>query len=194
MLIGYPCAPMESQRLVFPNLVEGLVRATGDGVTPALKAQLRERGLDLDKKFPPAWETTHVKEWFELFAAAKSPGVPREEALRRLGQGFMEGWRGTLVGGAMSIVLRTIGPDRSLSRLERAFRTGDNFTTVTVTPIETPPPWRLAHIRFNEVFGCPEYFVGLMEAGSAFVGAKNPEVQLEALEGPGVLLRVRYQP
>lgn len=186
--------PMESQRLVFPNLVEGLVRAVGDAVTPSLKAALRARGLDLDAKFPPAWEIEPVGSWLDLFAAAKSPGVAHDEALRRLGRGFIEGWQGTLVGGAMSVVLRTVGPERSLSRLQRAFRTGDNFTTVTVTTLEAPAPWKRARVQFNESFGRPAYYRGVLEAGSVLVGAKEPEVTLEATDGPGVTLLLRYQP
>lgn len=185
---------MESQRLVFPNLVEGLVRATGNAVTPSLKAALRQQGLDLDKKFPPAWEVSNVGAWLDLFAEAKSPGAARDEALRLLGRAFIDGWRGTLVGGAMSVVLRTVGPERSLSRLQRAFRTGDNFTIVTVTPLDTPPPWKLARVHFNESWQRPSYFLGVLEAGSVLVGARHPEITAEPSRGNDVSFLLRYQP
>lgn len=184
----------QPQRLVFPNLVEGLVRATGSAVTPSLKAKLRERGLDLDAKFPPAWEVTHVGAWLDLFAEAKSPGLPRDEALRVLGRAFIEGWGSTLVGGAMSVVLRTVGPERSLSRLQRAFRTGDNFTVVTVTPLDAPAPWKLARVHFSESWQRPSYFLGILEAGAVLVGAKAPTLSIEATDGTGVAFQLSYQP
>ncbi len=185
---------MEPERLVFPMMVDGLVRAAGSALTPSLKSALRQKGLDLDAKLPPGWAVTHVGDWLDLVAEARLPGAPRDEALRDLGRAFVHAWQGTLIGGAMSVVLRTVGPARSLARLQRAFRTGDNFTVVTVTDLDAPPPWRLSRVHINDVLGRPAYYLGVLEQGAALVGAKNAQVTLEQVEGSSVTFHLRYQP
>lgn len=184
---------MAEQRLVFPMLVEGFVRVAGPAVTPSLKDALRKLGLDLDRPLPPAWETTHVQQWMDLFAKASFPEAAPDEAMRLMGRAFLQAWQTTLLGGATALVLRTVGPVRSLSKLQRAFRTGDNFTEVVITELQTAAPFHSAHVVLNEVQGRAEYFQGVLEAGALMVGAKNPSVTRLPLEGPGAKFLLRYE-
>ncbi|MBL9039778.1 MAG: DUF2378 family protein [Archangium sp.] len=180
---------MADEPYVFPTAVEGLIRAVGDDLTPALKAQLRALELDLDRPFPPAWRGALFPQWVEACATAVFPAASRDEALRQLGRRFVSSWQATLLGSATAVLMRTIGPKRALTRIERAFRTGDNFTRVEVEHLDDGA----TRLRFSDAQGMPTYYVGILEGGSVMVGANNSRVELEASEPPSAVLMMRYE-
>jgi len=55
------------------------------------------------------------------------PALERDEALERLGEDFFRGFSSTLIGQALKAMMRVIGTRRSLQRMERNFRTGNNY-------------------------------------------------------------------
>lgn len=152
------------------------------------KEQLRATGLDIDKPLMPAYPATVIPKWLEVAAEELHPGLPRAEAYRRIGRTFLEGWQETLLGRAAAGVLKVIGPKRTLQRLDRAFRTGDNFIQ---TEAEELGPTKM-RIRFNDVSGVPDYYAGILEQGSVLTNAKNGRVTVESHDRPGATILVEW--
>jgi uncharacterized protein (TIGR02265 family) len=180
--------PTPSERVVFSSTIEGLVRALGPDLTPALTAKLAAAGLDLSKPLPPGWEPARVLGWIELAATEVSPHLSRDEALRAMGRRFLEGWRSTLLGGATAQVMRVMGNRRALARLGRAFRTGDNFT-------ESSVEFTGATEALVTVDGLPfpTYVQGVLEAGASMVGVQDVVVVIEEVKGEVVKLRMTWR-
>lgn len=177
------------ERVIFAQWPEALfLKAFADKVTPEVKARLRETGLDLDKALAPAYPFEAQAVWLTIAAEEFYPDLPRDEALHAIGLNFFSGWQETLLGRAAAAMFRVIGPRRSLLRVERAFRTSNNFTEVKAEELG-PTCIRL---YINEVHGAANYFAGLMVAGGHLTGAANPRATVERLEGPGAFIRVEW--
>jgi uncharacterized protein (TIGR02265 family) len=86
-----------------------------------------------------------------------------------------------------SALLRLVGPQRTLTRLDRAFRTSDNFTHAVTQVLDQ----HSALISINEVQGFPTYWVGILEGGLEVLGREGT-VTLEKVEPPGATLRVKW--
>lgn len=171
---------------MFPSSLDGVLKGLGPLATPPLKAKIKAKGLDPDH-LPPA---IPVEEWspFLPFIATEAwPNETRDEALRLLGLHFIRGWKSTAMGAAASALLKLVGPARTLTRLDRAFRTADNFThahTELVGPSE-------AVITVNEVQGVPTYWVGIIQGGLEVLGRVGTVV-IDDGTPPGVRLRVKW--
>jgi uncharacterized protein (TIGR02265 family) len=173
-------------RVILSTTIEGTLKGLGPLNTPALRAMLRARGLDVEA-LPPA---VPVEVWgpclLEIGRFAW-PQVSDEEALRRLGQCFIRGWQRTPIGSAASGLLRLLGPRQTLMRLDRAFRTADNFSR-SETVLDGP---RTALVRINQVDGRPTFWVGVFEAGLEVVGRKGTAT-LVSHEPPAAVLRLEW--
>ena len=178
---------MSEERFVFPSSVDGLLKGLGPRVTPELKAHLKARGLDVDN-VPPAFPVAEWSPHLRTTAIFAWPDETEDEALRLLGLHFIRGWQNTPLGSAASMMLRVLGPARTLTRLDRAFRTSDNFTRATTELVGTHE----ALITVNEVQGVPTYWVGILQGGLEVLHRKG-EVTLHAYTPPGATLRVRWE-
>jgi uncharacterized protein (TIGR02265 family) len=177
---------MVERRLVFPSSVDGILKGLGPLATPALKAHLKQHGLDVDR-LPPAIPMETWSPYLVRIATFAWPNATRDEALRLLGLHFIRGWKSTAMGAAASALLKLVGPARTLTRLDRAFRTSDNFshaTTELVSPTE-------ALVEINEVQGCPTYWVGIVEGGLEVLGRVGTVV-IDSEVPPGAKLRVKW--
>ena len=178
---------MSEERFVFPSSVEGMLKGLGERATPELKAHLKGKGLDVDN-VPPAFPVAEWTPHLRTTAVFAWPDVPEEEALRLLGLHFIRGWQNTALGAAASVMLRVLGPARTLTRLDRAFRTSDNFTRATTELVGSHE----ALISINEVQGYPTYWVGILQGGLEVLHRKG-SVDLHAVTPPGATLRVRWE-
>ncbi len=178
---------MSQERYVFPSSVEGLLNGLGARATPALKAHLKARGLDV-AKLPPAIPVEIWSPHLVAMAVFSWPEESQEEALRLLGLNFIRGWKQTLMGSAVASLLRVVGPARTLTRLDRAFRTSDNFTRAETTLLDA----NTALITINEVQGLPSYWVGILQGGLEVLGREG-EVTLHQIALPAATLRVTWR-
>jgi uncharacterized protein (TIGR02265 family) len=177
---------MAEERYIFPTSVEGMLKGLGERSTPALKAHLKAHGLDVDK-LPPAFPLAEWSPHLRTTALFAWPDVSEDEALRLLGLHFIRGWQNTALGAAASVMLRVLGPVRTLTRLDRAFRTSDNFTRATTEFVGE----REALITINEVQGFPTYFVGILQGGLEVLHREGT-VTLHAVHLPTATLRVTW--
>jgi len=177
---------MQNERVIFPAQVEGLLRGLSPDVGPSLKGKLKAAGLDVDAPFPPAWPAAHLGDWLNVASAEIYAELSREEAHRRIGQRFIEGWQRTMLGGALSQFLALLGPKRALERLTRAFRTGDNFSETSCQF----PQERVALVTVKSQ-RLPHYIAGILEAGLALVKA-NGRVAVEEDTDERMVFRVEW--
>lgn len=177
------------QRLVFSQTFEGLQRALSDRLSGQVFAQFRALGVDFEKRLEPAYE-------FDVWAnsalqAAKvmHPQLPEAEQLYRFGRAFIDGYAFTLVGKAMLASLRLIGPRRTLERMDRNLRTGNNYTQTQLRAVDGEPNtftlW-VTPVRYVD------WYRGLLEAGMEAAGAKGLQVTAVAREGESVTYRIHW--
>ncbi len=182
---------MSEPKLVFNQTIESLFqRALKDSMAPALKAELKASGLDLDKPLDPAYPAESVNRWFALAAKHTFPTLVRDEGLRALGSRFIDGWQQTLLGKATAALLVIVGPTRALRRMTQNFRTGDNFTQVEFEERAKGD----VELRFNYVIGGVAFVRGMLEAGGELTRAKNFLVTVVRETNPGAVFSVRFDP
>jgi uncharacterized protein (TIGR02265 family) len=163
-----------SQRIIFAVQAEGLLRGLAPDVTEALKMQLKRAGLDPDGTLPPGWPAEQLKVWLDLASAAIYPDFTLEEAHRRIGRRFVDGWQRTVLGAASAQFLKLLGVKRALERLTRAFRTSDNFSEASV---EFPANC-LAIVSIHSQ-PLPHYIAGILDGGLSMLKV-NGKVSIEA--------------
>lgn len=176
-----------TEQVIFPAQIEGLLRGLQSDVTPQLKAALRARGLNTDAPFPPAWPAIKLGDWLDVMAREVYADCSREEAHRRIGRRFMDGWQRTMLGAASAQLLRVLGMKRGLERLTRAFRTGDNFSEVSVVfPSERVG---VVTIRSQRM---PHYIAGILDGGLALLKVKG-RVTIEQDTDAQMQFRVEWE-
>ena len=161
------------QWVIFPGAAEGFQALLGRDVPPALAENLRAHGLDPSKPLLPAYPAPQFEAWIKLAAEALFPREPPDRAQRHLGRRFFDGWKGTFIGAAATALLRVVGPKRTISRIGRVFRHGNNFT-VTHATFESETS---ALVDFAQTQEIPEFVAGILEAGFELMGV-SPTVTI----------------
>jgi uncharacterized protein (TIGR02265 family) len=178
-----------AQRLIFEQAVEGLfLRGLAGRLTPTLKAQLREAGVDLERPLLPAYPWEVWERCVGLTARALHPGESEEVGWRLVGERMVDGYRETLVGGAMFGMLRLLGPKRMVGRTRQNFRSGNNYTEASITEVGPSA----VDLWMNEV-GRLRYFTqGAVLAGMRGAGAPDVRVEVARFDDAGVTFRVSW--
>lgn len=164
--------PVE-QRLVYVQVVEGLLQHGLHGrVTPRLKQRLRQVGIDLDRPLLPAYPVPLWTHCLSVIIEETYPGLPREEAFRRLAETHVQGYGRTVIGRAVYGVMRLLGPRRLVQRLPQTLRATDNYTEVEL--LERGPT--TYEMKMNSVLETPGYVEALFESLLRVGGADSPRV------------------
>ena len=182
-------AAVPEVELVFEQAVEGLFKvALGPVMTVELSSALKRAGLDLDRPLKPAYPRAQWNEFVRIAAEGLWPGEAPERAYRDLGRQLISGYSQTLMGKAVTAVVRLIGPRRVLERMTRNLRSGGNFN---LTRVEDVAP---GEVKFwiNEPYLHPDYVAGLIEAALELAGAKQVQVKLETRDAQGCTYRIAW--
>lgn len=171
---------MSDEPLAFSSMVEGLRRAMGNQVDEAAHRRFEELGIPMRGKMQPTYPRDA---WMRvsLYAGQLLNPMLSPEAQRvALGRRFVQGYAETIVGKVLLTAMRIIGPRRALLRLERSFRTGNNYSRATFR--ETPAGLEL------DVLGTPypEWYEGMVRESLAITGAKEIELTVLTYEPPAV--------
>ncbi len=188
---GAMVAPGEpTPEVVFADAVEGLFfKGLGARVTPALRGELKALGLDLETRLLPAYSRKVWNAAIALAAARTWPQLDVGEAHVQLGRTFIDGYRQTLMGKALTGMARMLGPLRTLGRMGRNLRTGGSYNETTLT--QDGP----ALVRFwiNEPYLDPGYVKGLLQGTLEACGARSSSVEVIAVDAQGASYRVRWE-
>ncbi len=156
-----------AEKLVFEQTIEGLfMRGLGPRVTPALKARLRTAGVNLDATLLPAYPFDVWMKSLEATAEELYAELPTDQAMFHVGERFIEGYRDTLLGRAVLGMVRVLGPHRALARARQSFRSGNNYTEATLTPIGP----EASELWMNEVGPWPGFTAGIIHAALGAAG------------------------
>lgn len=182
---------MNSDRLEFDASVDGLFRgALGANEDLALAKALRDAGLDLSRKLPPAVPAHDFYRWMKIAASHRFPRMSEAEACAAVGELAVEkGLTSTLLGRALLQAIRVLGVRRSLLRIGRALRNGNNYIVANV--VELGP--LSIQIELEPVVAPPSYYEGVLRAGTMVLGARDVVVTTSAPVGEKVTYVVEWK-
>lgn len=118
-----------AEKVVFEQAVEGLfLKGHKTKLTPSLKAQLRELGIDLDRPLLPTYPLLKVNEATRLLRRAAYAHIADDAlAYQMMGSAILDGYFDTLLGKALAQVMRTIGFRKVVDRLPQNLASGNNY-------------------------------------------------------------------
>lgn len=176
-----------AEPMVFSQAVEGLLRALGPRLDDSAKDHLRVLGLDVRHRLEPAYSLAVWTQVMRFGSTLVAPGRPPPEQMFELGRRFIEGYSETIVGRAMLTALKVLGPRRTLERMSRNFRSGNNYTQTTLEALG-PSEFTL---WFNEVKE-PEFYRGMLTAGVDHSGAKVVTVKTLKHDASGATFSIKW--
>jgi uncharacterized protein (TIGR02265 family) len=171
---------------VFPQTVEALIRALGDRLDPEGARQLAEAGVNVHERIQPVSQDG----WYNVTRAAAKvlcPDAPVEVGLFEVGKRFVRGFEETLLGRGTIALARVLGPKRSLQRMTRNFRNGNNYTETRLVELTSN---RFEMWVSNVVV--PEFIRGMIVAGLEVSGARNPRVETASFDPEGTTYRISW--
>jgi len=177
-----------ADKLIFAQTFEGQLRALGTRLDARVADQLRKAGIDPAAELKPAYPLAVFQHLIVLVGEAVAPGQPPEEQAFEAGRAFIDGYGHTMVGRAMLGMMRVIGPRRSLERLSRQFRTGNNFSETTLRERGDGQ----YELWVNQVT-LPGWYRGILTAGLERAGAKDVTVELERHADDAGTFRVSWK-
>lgn len=176
------------RRIIFGNTLAGLYQEVRAGLSPAAHDRLREVGVDFRRPLLPAYPAGTFARVVQVMAEELDPGVPRDEALRRMGRRVLDGYRSTFIGRSVARIARLVGVRRTLQQMTKNFRSSDNFT---VAEVEERGP-HAARVWLNDAMGMPTYYAGFFEVVVEASGGRVVRVQVEESQPPAVVLSVEW--
>lgn len=182
--------PSEKKEAIeFSQSVEGLfIKGLSSHLTPDIRAQLRAAGLDLDKPLRPGYPAGEFHRWIEITARGLHPELPLAEGTRLVGRYAISGLEEGIIGKAMAAGLKLIGPKRALQRVDRIFKSNNNYQDASLMELSESG----ARVSLSNVFGLPWYYQGIFESAVAAIGAKHPKVEVAASPPPGAVLNITW--
>lgn len=179
---------MDAEQLTFSHTIASAIAALGPALTPELRAKMRARGIDPEKKLLPAYPRATWAEVLAEIAAGVYPTLPRDEAHRLLGRDFSRAYNRTGIGAAIVGVLQLRGPERALIRMTHTLRSGNNYSDTRLTQLGD----REFELWVNEVNGSPGYIQGILETVLESARAKHAEVRVKSFDGHAATYVVRW--
>lgn len=178
-----------AEKVVFEHTMDSILRVLDRPIPPAQIAGLDAIGIDLSKPLLPAYPVAMHAALIDFVAKQRWPDLPAEQAEFELGRVFIETYTQTLLGRALKGLLWTIGPNRTIERMNRTFRTANNFTDTRLQRLG-PASYEL---WFNFASRA-HYFRGIVHETIAQCGVKGIDVRLSATQGDEVTFHVSWQP
>ena len=166
-----------TERLIFGNSVEGMLRALGAPLAPDVKASLVALGVNPDKLLP-AYDVPAYVKLLDFIGARRFPELAANERDRALGREFILGFGQTFVGKATMSLGRVLGPMRATQRLSRTMRTVNNYSVSEAIPASD----RQVQVWCHPVLR-PWYYVGVFEQAGWDLHGPSYTVALQKFEG-----------
>ena len=160
-------------RLIYSEVIEGLIQyGLGGRVPSRLRERLGDLGLDVER-LPSTFPVVTWLKCLRTITEELFPGVPEEEAFRRLARQHVEGYGRTLMGRATLRVMRLLGPRRMVNRLPSMLSATDNYTAGTVEQLGDTQ----FVLSLNSNVQPPSYAESLFETLLSACGAVQPQAK-----------------
>jgi len=174
---------------VFDNTVDGLFRrALGRRMTPHCRERLKAAGLDLDAKLRPAYPRLQYYRFVNIAAEELYGGMSRDEAHYELGKQFMVGFQETLLGKAVTSLVKLLGPKKTLAKMTQNMQSSNNYMKTSLKELG-PGDFE---ITLSQVSGAPRYFEGVLFLAVSLTGGANARVVPTRSDGPGCVYRCTW--
>lgn len=181
-----PSVPF-AERMVFASAVESMfIKSLGAKVTPAMRAELKTLGINLDK-LDPAYPLALWMKALICVAGQVFPQKPLKESLTLLGEGLVEQFADTLLGRPMMVLVKLIGPLRTLKRMEKNFRNANNYSESELKELG-PNHYEL---WLNEVGDTHLVSLGILRRGLEFTGVTGISVEVLSSDEQGTRYSVK---
>ncbi len=177
-----------TEKLIFNSAMEGLIQCVRQEITPRARTRMKAIGFDCEAKSRPAYPAEQWAGVVKIIAEEIYPGVEPAEGHRRLAMRTVEVFAQSVIGGAMFTVANLLGPDRTVHRMTRNFRTSSNFLETTCTEVSP----HTFDIWINDVSQVAGFYAGLLEGGFLRVGARSLTVKLFDATPPTATFRVNW--
>lgn len=178
---------MSVERLWFQNAVEGLfIRNLSSQLNDENRRALAAAGLKLDKLLP-AYPVSVMKAALQVVGPVVLPKGTWAEQQRDLGNRLVKGYFDTVLGAALSSLLRLVGPDRGLSRLDRSLRSITNYLDCRV---ENRAPQQV-EVVVEPVDGLSWFLLGIFEGSGGLLFTKGGTSTIELLNETAEQCRLR---
>ena len=171
---------MSDEPVAYASMVEGMRRALAGRLDELAHKRFEELGIPMRGKVQATYPRAV---WLKVAVYAGqllSPTLAPEAQRVALGRRFVRGYIETLVGKALATALRVLGPKRALMRLERSFRTGNNYSRAQFR--EGPDGIEIDIIDAQY----PEWYEGMMLESLEVTGAKDISIKAVRYEPPAI--------
>lgn len=168
------------ERLVFDYAMEAILRVLGEPVPPQYHPELVALGVDPTQPLRPAYPVEQYGRVAQFIAQRLSPHLPSDAASFELGRAFLRSYRKTPMGKGVYSVTQFIGPHRALERMERNFRSANNYTQTRLLKL-APTHYEL---WFNHAPNV-HYMRGVLTEAMEGTGAQHLAVTLLSREPGG---------
>lgn len=175
------------EQVTFAHTIESGLRSLSGQLTPALRAKIRELGIDPDKPLLPAYPRTTWEAVLGAIAHELHPSVSPDEAHRLVGRRISRGYNETTIGRAVAETLRLRGPEHALKRMRQTLRSGNNYADTQLAQVGE----NAFELWVNETNGSPGYIQGVLETVMENTGARA-EVQLRSFDGHSATYLIRW--
>jgi uncharacterized protein (TIGR02265 family) len=161
------------ERLVFDYTMSSLIQVLGQPLTPEHLASLVALGVDPSRPLLPAYPVELYGRVMEFIARERWPHVTADVAHFELGRAFMRAYRQTTMGRGVASVSQRIGPHRALERMDRNFRSANNYTETRLRKLAPS----LYELWFNHAPHA-DYYRGLLTESLERAGAQQLSVAI----------------
>lgn len=181
--------PRMPEGVIYRHSVEALVQRVllrRGLLSLELDRELKALGVDASR---PA--EVKLDAWIQVLrvvARRLSPQLDEAAALEALGREQFIGYAEGLVGKALVMVLRLIGPRRTLLRMKENYETADNVTRVTTRELGPSS----MELEFNSDFGVPTFIQGVVSEALGLLRARDAKVSFRKLDTGATVFSVSW--
>lgn len=168
--------------------MQAMLAAARPVLDASLIAELQAIGLDPQRTLLPAYSVEVARRAVTICAARLNPSMQTEAALEAFGRRFVERYTETLIGRALLVAGKMLGPKRLLERLAKQLRTANNYQETKVTHLEAGH----SELWCNEVMHGP-WYAGIIAQTLINVGAKDATVTVTRNDEQGAIFDVRWK-
>jgi uncharacterized protein (TIGR02265 family) len=175
--------------VVYQHVFESLLKhGVGTRMTPALREKLKALDADPDR-LKPAYPRDAWDGIMESVREAIYPQLSKEEGQKRLGQDMVIGTGGSVFGKMILQMVKVLGPKRTLLRVPKSYRDGNNFTEVKLTE-KGPTEFEMwmSYSGNSSPMVC-----GSLEETLRIAGARDPKVKVTSTKFPEGVFHITWK-
>jgi uncharacterized protein (TIGR02265 family) len=180
---------MTAPNLGFRDAFEALfLRDLKDVLKPAHRLELKRLGVDLEHLLP-AYPATTLRAALLVVGPLVAPERSDFEQQVELGRRLTRGYFDTLLGRAMSKMMRLVGPDRGITRIGRSFRTLTNYLDARL--LEKRAGY--GRVSFSPVEGLAGLLLGINQETGVLLSSPGMHTHVSLLSNDGTEAVLQFE-